>query len=218
MKKLLSLCAALLILCFAAVGSAAAKTGPSIPTEQKISECYQDIWKGAQGKNTKVGVIYLNRAQTTFDDDIDYDILKAVIGAIHPQDHIMVDGTKCVTELAAKNIQDLALAERADMIDVLREHDLDYAVIVQVDPFKRKERMALLRYTLEMTSDIMLRIIDVDNNEYLYNDKVIKMAKHGTAAVSMGVGSVSNKSAVAKVLKDVNKEISVIISTRIPRG
>ena len=46
-------------------------------------------------------------------------------------------------------------------------------MLVQVNPFKRKERMALLRYTLEMTSDIMLRIIDVDNNEYLYNDKEV---------------------------------------------
>ncbi len=213
MRKFFVLFSSLLILCFATTVSAASKTGPSIPTSQKINECYQNIWNGVQGHSTKVGVIYLNRALTTFDDDVDYDVLEAVIEGINPQDHIMVDGTACLTELANMGVADLALADRADVIDILKKNQLDYAVLVQVDPFQRKERMAAFRYTLEMTSDIMLRIVDVKENKYLYNTKIVRMAKHGAA-----VGGVSNKSAVAKLLKDVGDEIYSVVSTRIPKG
>lgn len=213
MKKIFVLFALLLIFCFATTVSAASKTGPSIPTSQKINECYQSIWNDAQGRLTKVGIIYLNRAQTTFDDDIDYDILDAVIEAINPQDHIMVDSTACLNEFASIGINDLTMAERADIIDVLKKNQLDYAVLVQVNPFKRKERMATFRYTLEMTSDIMLRVVDVQENKYLYNNKIIKMAKHGTA-----VGGVSNKSTVEKLLKEVGDEMYDVISTCIPKG
>lgn len=211
MKKLCLLLISLLVLCTTAIGFAA-DTGSKIPTSTKIQEIQTKIWNGAAGRLSKVGIIYNNKAKTTYDDEIDYHVLESIIKQINPNDHVMVDATAVLGELESMGINDITLAERADLLDSLKQHNLAYAIIVQVDPFIRKERMAMFRYTIEMTSDIPVKVVDVEGNKYLYNGKISEFAKHGTA-----VGGVSNKSTVMKVLDNAEPKLAEIIA-RIPKG
>lgn len=211
MKKLLVLITTMLMLSISALAMAAEK-GAQIPVSQKINDAYAAIWHGAQGTHTKVGIVYKNNAKTTYDDEIDVKLLEAIVAAIKPQDHVLVDATASLEELQNIGVNDLAMAERADLIDVLGKKDLDYAVIVQVDPFVRKERVAMFRYTLEMTSNIPFKIIDVKSNRYIFNGKLVEFAKHGSA-----VGGVSNKATVMKVLEAVCPQIQQNIA-KIPKG
>lgn len=211
MKKIVVILMSVLMLCVTAI-CCAADVGSKIPTSDKISEVSTKIWQGEQGKFTKVGLVYLNNAKTTYDDEIDYKILETIIAKIKPSEHILIDATPVLSDLQAMGINDIVLAERADIIDSLKAKGLDYAIIVQVDPFVRKERMAMFRYTLEMTSSIPVKIVDVEGNKYLYNGKIVEFAKHGTA-----VGGVSNKSTVMKVLDQAEPQFAQIIS-RIPKG
>ncbi|MDO4178573.1 MAG: hypothetical protein Q4D21_05210 [Phascolarctobacterium sp.] len=210
MKKLCLVLVSILMLCVSAIGFAA-DTGSQIPTSTKISEISKTVWNGAVGKSSKIGVVYLNNAKTTYDDEIDYKVLESIIKQIKPTEHTLVDATNVLNDLQAMGVNDISLAERADIIDSLKNSGLDYAVIVQVDPFVRKERMAMFRYTLEMTSSIPVKVVDVQGNKYLYNGKITEFAKHGTA-----VGGVSNKSTVMKVLDLVAKDFEQIIA-RIPK-
>lgn len=211
MKKIFLVLVSIMMLAFTAV-SYAAEVGSKIPTSDKITEVYTRVWSGVEGKNTKVGLVYANKAKTTYDDEIDYKILEAVIKQIKPNDHILVDSTKVLADLDAMGINDLAMAERTDLMDSLKNSNVDYAIIIQVDPFIRKERMAVMRRTIEMTSSIPVKIVDVQANRYLYNGKISEFDKHGTA-----VALVSNKTTVMRVLEKVEVQLAEIVN-RIPKG
>ena len=211
MKKLIVSIMTIMMLAFASV-ALASNVGPQVPTSQKISEAYAAQWNNQQGKHTRVGIIYKNNAQTTYDDEIDYKVINCLVQAVNPNDHVMVDATTALNDLQSIGINDITMAERADLIDVLSKYNLDYAVMVQVDPFVRKERLSMFRYTLEMTSSIPVKIIDVKGNKYIFNGKFVEMAKHGSA-----VGSVSNKATVMKVLDNVCLQIYDDVC-KIPKG
>ena len=211
MRKIFCTLVAVLVLAVTSIAMAAT-VGPQIPTSQKISEAYASIWNGQPGRLTRVGVIYKNDAKTTYDDEIDVKMINSIVKAISPYDHVLVDSTALLNDLQSMGINDITMAERNDIIDVLAKDNLDYAVIVQVDPFVRKERMSMFRYTLEMTSSIPVKIIDVQNNKYIFNGKYTEFSKHGTA-----VGGVSNKATVMKVLDIVCPELERDIA-KIPKG
>ena len=212
MKKLFCLLITMFMLCISSMALAASQVGPQIPTSQKIAETYAKTWGTAQSDMTRVGLLYVNKALTTYDDEIDYRMLSDIVLCVNPKDHKLVDCSSRFADMQQMGINDLSLAERSDLIGVMSKDNLDYAVLIQVNPFIRKERMAMFRYTIEMTSDIIVKVIDMNNNKYLYNGKLSEMAKHGTA-----VAGVSNKSAVMKVLDIVCPKIQDIINN-VPKG
>ena len=90
---------------------------------------------------------------------------------------------------------------------------VDYVLYCEIQPFVRKEKVHLLNYGIEMTTQAPIKIIDVKNNKYLYNGKIV--AKGSDSAV---VGGLGNKGSAMKALKKVTSEMKGIVVARLPMG
>lgn len=51
-----------------------------------------------------------------------------------------IDGTEFLRQLNENGIADITQAERADIADAFKGSGVDYVVLVQVEPFVRKEK------------------------------------------------------------------------------
>ena len=92
-------------------------------------------------------MLYVNNANTTYDADIDRAVLENVQAALKTSACEYIDGTEFLWQLNGNGIADITQAERADIADVFKGSGVDYAVLVQVEPFVRKEKVTVILIT-----------------------------------------------------------------------
>ncbi|MGM9529526.1 MAG: hypothetical protein ACI3XH_05950 [Phascolarctobacterium sp.] len=159
-----------------------------------------------------VAVMYVNHAETKYDAEIDSYMLGELQKMVPATNYNYVDGAGLVYKLNQIGITDISTAERADIIDALEGEKVDYVLYCEIQPFVRKEKVHMFNYGIEMTTQVPIKIIDVKNNKYLYNGKIV--AKGADSAV---VGGLGNKGSAMKALHKVTDEMRGIVIARLPR-
>lgn len=159
----------------------------------------------------RVAVMYINNAKTTYDKEIDEKVLSNLVQAINPQKYVYVEGTPYLEKLKKMGIVDLTTAERADVVEVFEGEDIDYAVMLEINPFTRKEKVTFFTYGIDVTAVVPFRVIDLVNNKYLYNGRFDEKASDSTP-----FGSIGNKSVAMKALKKINEQVNAVLGSRLP--
>lgn len=209
MRKFLLLLMMLGLICLNAVGfAAAAEIGDAGAVQRPFSERLNKA--AAEENGAKAAVLYVNNANTTYDADIDRAVLENVQAALKTFACEYIDGTEFLGQLNENGIADITQAERDDIADVFKGSGVDYVVLVQVEPFVRKEKVTVFTLGKEMTAVVPFKIFDVKSGKYLYNGKFTELAKDSSV-----IGDVGNKSVALKALETVNGKISGVIASRL---
>lgn len=209
MRKFLLLLMMLGLICLNAVGfAAAAEIGDAGAVQRPFSERLNKA--AAEENGAKAVVLYVNNANTTYDADIDRAVLENVQAALKTFACEYIDGTEFLGQLNENGIADITQAERDDIADVFKGSGVDYVVLVQVEPFVRKEKVTVFTLGKEMTAVVPFKIFDVKSGKYLYNGKFTELAKDSSV-----IGDVGNKSVALKALETVNGKISEVIASRM---
>ena len=190
MRKFLMLLMMLGLICLnaaALAGTPAAENNAANAAPRPFSERLNKA--AAEENGAKAAVLYVNNANTTYDADIDRAVLNE------------------------NGIADITQAERADIADVFKGSGVDYVVLVQVEPFVRKEKVTVFTLGKEMTAVVPFKIFDVKIGKYIYNGKFTELAKDSSV-----IGDVGNKSVALKALDSVNTKISGVIASRLAQG
>lgn len=166
-----------------------------------------------QAAKPRVAVMYVNNAKTKYDTELDQNLLGNLHNCLPPDKYVYVEGKTYLDKLNKMGIVDVATAERADIVDCLKGEDIDYAIFLEAQPFIRKEKMSLFSYGIEMTAVLPFKIIDIENNKYLYNGKFTEKATD-----SVVIGGLGNKAIAVKALDKANAQIREIIATRLPKA
>ena len=215
MRKFLMLLMMLGLICLnaaALAGAPAAENNAANAAPRPFSERLNKA--AAEENGAKAAVLYVNNANTTYDADIDRAVLENVQAALKTSacEYIdeYIDGTEFFGQLNENGIADITQAERADIADVFKGSGVDYVVLVQVEPFVRKEKVTVFTLGKEMTAVVPFKIFDVKSGKYVYNGKFTELAKDGSV-----IGDVGNKSVALKALDSVNAKISGVITSRM---
>ncbi len=160
----------------------------------------------------KVGVIYINDAQTTYNKRIDKFILENLHSSIPDTDYQYVDGLTFVDKLIDAGVQDLATAERADIIEILAEEKLDYLVYLEIEPIYTKSKATVFSKGKSAIVTAPFKIIDMRNNKTLYNGKITEQGK-----TTVMMGKIGNKSVSLEGIKLVNLQVKEILAQRLPK-
>ena len=162
------------------------------------------------GARKKITIMFVNNAKTTYDAE-----LNSAIGRNFDQlfaaKYEMLPGGKYIELLNKVGIVDVAAAERADVMAVVKGEDLDYILYAELQPFLRKEKVTAFTYGIEMTAIMPIKIIDVKQNVYLYNGKFTEIAKDSSA-----VGGIGNKSVALKALRHTLEMMNAVVAERMP--
>ncbi|MBQ7515712.1 MAG: hypothetical protein IJS96_05470 [Schwartzia sp.] len=158
----------------------------------------------------RVGVLYMNNARTTYDGSIDRKLLGNLEKTLTPQfQYILADATT----LQEQGMTDLTMAERRDIMDALQDQAFDYILCLAVEPLGRKEKHSVFTQGIEITVTIPFKLINVAEDRYLYNGRIIELQSDSTP-----IGSVGNKSVTLKALNKVNKKINRVIKEKMAAG
>ena len=169
-----------------------------------------DVAPSQAGARKKITIMFVNNAKTTYDGE-----LNSAIGRNFDQlfaaKYEMLPGGKYIELLNKVGIVDVAAAERADVMAVVKGEDLDYILYAELQPFLRKEKITAFTYGIEMTAIMPIKIIDVKQNVYLYNGKFTEIAKDSSA-----VGGIGNKSVALKALRHTLEKMNAVVAERMP--
>lgn len=158
-----------------------------------------------------VAVLVVNNAKTTFDADLTNKVTTGIMTKLTGL-YQTVPGDVCLEKLAKAGITDIATAEKEDLARVLGADGIKYVVYAEIEPFVRKERFMAVSYGLDMTAVVPFRIIDLYNNENIYNGKFVEQARE-TAVIGFGI---KNKTAAMQALDKVMFKISEALTARLP--
>ena len=159
-----------------------------------------------------VAIVYENNAKTKYDNTIDKKLFEYLDAALPVKTYELVDGKLYKARLAETGIEDIADAERADIIDVLADSDVDYFLYLGVGPVSVKDKGSLLAAGKRANSTIPFRIIDIRNNKYIYTKTYTEAAQTTSA-----IGSVGSKSVTLEIMTRVGKQIQAAIEPRLPK-
>ena len=82
----------------------------------------------------KVAVLYVNNAETTYNDEVDGVVLGNLEKCINDDKYIYINGEPYIEKLNKVGIVDITTAERADIVDAFEGEDVDYVVFIEVQP------------------------------------------------------------------------------------
>lgn len=223
MKKIISLILMVFVLAMSSTAMAKSKkveeaAAPQIPFSQRIQAIYdaqkaKSVRKLDPAKMPIVAVMYINNAKTTYDGEIDELLVGMLSKNIDAETFHYVNGDPFVAKLAQMGLVDLTTAERSDVVKAFEGENVDYVVFLQVDEFTRKDKMTFFTVGKEMTANVPFKMIDVKNNQYLYNGKFCEKAKK-----SKVVGGVGNKTTALKAIQMVADKVADVITLRLPRS
>ena len=148
----------------------------------------------------RVGVIYVNNAQTTYDKRIDHFVLENLHNCITDTNYQYIDGDSFKKKLTSYGLQDLKTAERADIIEALYDEYLDYVVYMEIEPVTTKSKATVFSKGKSAVVTAPFKIIDVKNNRTLYNGEITEQGK-----TTVMMGKIGNKSVTLEGVKLVNK-------------
>lgn len=158
----------------------------------------------------RVAIIYVNNANTTYDDAINDCILQNLDKELSGKFNVSRSDA-VIQKLADKGMTDLSMAERRDIMDVVADEGFDYIICLTIDPFQRKEKFSVFTQGIEIIATVPVKIIDVKGDRYIYNGKFVE--KHYD---STWIGTVGNKSVALEALQKVNKGLNKVLREKMP--
>lgn len=159
----------------------------------------------------KVAVLYVNNAETTYNDEVDGVVLDNLEKCINDDKYIYINGEPYIEKLNKVGIVDITTAERADIVDAFEGEDVDYVVFIEVQPFIARDKVTFFTVGKDITTTVPLKIIDLVNGKYLYNGKFTEKASDSTM-----IGGIGNKSVAMKALNKINEQITSVLTVRLP--
>lgn len=159
----------------------------------------------------KVAVLYVNNAETTYNDEVDGVVLGNLEKFINDDKYIYINGEPYIEKLNKVGIVDITTAERADIVDAFEGEDVDYVVFIEVQPFIARDKVTFFTVGKDITTTVPLKIIDLVNGKYLYNGKFTEKASDSTM-----IGGIGNKSVAMKALNKINEQITSVLTVRLP--
>ena len=159
-----------------------------------------------------VAIVYENNAKTKYDKTIDKKLFEYLDAAMPVRTYDLVDGRDCKAKLADNGIEDIADAERADIIDALAGSGVDFFLYLGVNPVQVKDKGSLLAAGKIANTSLPFRIVDINNNKYIYTKTYTESAKTMSA-----IGGVGSKSVTLEIITRVGKQIQNVIETRLPK-
>ena len=159
----------------------------------------------------KVAVLYVNNAETTYNDEVDGGVLGNLEKCINDDKYIYINGEPYIEKLNKVGIVDITTAERADIVDAFEGEDVDYVVFIEVQPFIARDKVTFFTVGKDITTTVPLKIIDLVNGKYLYNGKFTEKASDSTM-----IGGIGNKSVAMKALNKINEQITSVLTVRLP--
>ena len=159
----------------------------------------------------KVAVLYVNNAETTYNDEVDGVVLGNLEKCINDDKYIYINGEPYIEKLNKVGIVDITTAERADIVDAFEGEDVDYVVFIEVQPFIARDKVTFFTVGKDITTTVPLKIIDLVNGKYLYNGKFTEKASDSTM-----IGGIGNKSVAMKALNKINEQITSVLTARLP--
>ncbi|XOQ53504.1 MAG: hypothetical protein ACFWT7_09085 [Succiniclasticum sp.] len=160
----------------------------------------------------RVAVLIANNAKTTYDDRLTRHEKEFFQTCFPSTSYTWVDGDPYLKKLADMGLTDLSTVERADFLDAFEGSDVDYIVYLEIQPFTRKERKSWFTHSVDMTTQLPFKIIDVKRNKYLYNGKFTEKGTNSTM-----IGGIGNKDAALQALNQANEKIRTILAERMPQ-
>ena len=148
----------------------------------------------------KVAVLYVNNAETTYNDEVDGVVLGNLEKCINDDKYIYINGEPYIEKLNKVGIVDITTAERADIVDAF-----------EVQPFIARDKVTFFTVGKDITTTVPLKIIDLVNGKYLYNGKFTEKASDSTM-----IGGIGNKSVAMKALNKINEQITSVLTVRLP--
>ena len=198
--------------------SAAQKKADKVFSERlKEAEAYRARERAEQGYHTVnrrpvVAIVYENNAKTKYDNTIDKKLFEYLDAALPVRTYDLIDGGDYKAQLAENGIEDIADAERADIVDILAGSGVDYFLYLGVNPVQVKDKGSLLAAGKIANTSLPFRIIDVNNNKYIYTKTYTESAKTMSA-----IGGVGSKSVTLEIMTRVGKQIQAAIESRLPK-
>ena len=159
----------------------------------------------------KVAVLYVNNAETTYNDEVAGVVLGNLEKCINDDKYIYINGEPYIEKLNKVGIVDITTAERADIVDAFEGEDVDYVVFIEVQPFIARDKVTFFTVGKDITTTVPLKIIDLVNGKYLYNGKFTEKASDSTM-----IGGIGNKSVAMKALNKINEQITSVLTVRLP--
>ena len=159
-----------------------------------------------------VAIVYENNAKTKYDNTIDKKLFEYLDAALPVRIYELVDGRKYKAMLAEAGIEDIAGAERADVIDALAGSGVDYFLYLGVTPVQVKDKSSWLAAGKIANTTLPFRIVDINNNKYIYTKTYTESGKTMSA-----IGGVGSKSVTLEIITRVGRQIQSAIESRMPK-
>jgi hypothetical protein len=177
------------------LASAEEAVAPAVPPETKAK--------------LVVATIYVNNAKSTYDNEIakrlsDRFNAKLVMYDVRP-------GDKYVEKLKKMGVTDITTAERSDILQAFAGEGIDYLVYVEVQPPNIKRWMSMFNKGYDVTVTIPLKLVDINNDKYLYNGKFTEQADNSAV-----FGDVGTKAGVFKAMDQIFVKTDEILTSRLP--
>ena len=99
----------------------------------------------------KVAVLYVNNAETTYNDEVDGVVLGNLEKCINDDKYIYINGEPYIEKLNKVGIVDITTAERADIVDAFEGEDVDYVVFIEVQPFIARDKVTFFTVGKDIT-------------------------------------------------------------------
>ena len=149
-----------------------------MPEISIITPVYQAEKAKRMENMPKVAVLYVNNAETTYNDEVDGVVLGNLEKCINDDKYIYINGEPYIEKLNKVGIVDITTAERADIVDAFEGEDVDYVVFIEVQPFIARDKVTFFTVGKDITTTVPLKIIDLVNGKYLYKPLVTLFLPH----------------------------------------
>ena len=156
-----------------------------------------------------VAIVYENNAKTKYDNTIDKKLFEYLDAALPVRTYDLIDGRGYKAQLAESDIAD---AERADIVDILAGSGVDFFLYLGINPVQVKDKGSLFAAGKIANTSLPFRIIDINNNKYIYTKTYTESAKTMSA-----IGGVGSKSVTLEIMTRVGKQIQAAIESRLPK-
>ncbi len=156
-----------------------------------------------------VATLYVTRFNATFTPEVNKMLKDRLNAKLSMYDIQML--TKYFDKFRAAGIADVAKAEREDIVRALHDTDVDYVIYAEVQYPVVKQWSSLFNVGFTATMTVPFKIIDIKNDQYIYNAKFVETADNSTLA-----GSVNSKGAIIKAIDKVLAKTDILLANGIP--
>ena len=187
--------------------------GNTPSAQKKADRIFLEQAKMSPGfRRPVVAIVYENNAKTKYDNTIDKKLFEYLDAALPVRTYELIDGRDYKAQLAESGIEDIADAERADIVEILAGSGVDYFLYLGINPVQVKDKGSLFAAGKIANTSLPFRIIDINNNKYIYTKTYTESAKTMSA-----IGGVGSKSVTLEIMTQVGKQIQAVIESRLPK-